>query len=74
MGGSDSDALGATSAVNKSNVSESVGDSPSSASDQEEIAILEESSVSTDSGMYSFYNLSWQVGFNSYFLVILFRF
>ena len=45
MGGSDSDALGATSAVNKSNTSESAGDSPSSASDQEEITILEELSV-----------------------------
>ena len=61
LGGSDSDASRATSAVNKSNMAESVGGSPyartSSTSDQEQSSILEESSVSTDSGMYSSQNL-----------------
>ena len=60
LGGSDSDASRATSATKKSNTSESAGGSPyastSSTSDREESSILEESSVSTDSGMYSLQN------------------
>ena len=62
LGGSDSDASRATSAVNKSNTSELAGGSPyaitSSTSDREQSSVPEESSVSTDSGMYSSENLS----------------
>ncbi|EDR11697.1 uncharacterized protein LACBIDRAFT_314198 [Laccaria bicolor S238N-H82] len=62
VGGSDSDASRATSAVKKSNTSESAGGSPhassSSTSDREQSSTLEESSVSTDSGMYPSQNLS----------------
>ena len=57
LGGSDSDAPPATSAVKKRNTAESVGVSPhastSSTSDREQSSIMEKSSVSTDSGMYS---------------------
>ena len=60
--GPDLDALRATLAANKGNTSESAGGSPyastSSTSDREQSAELEELSVSTDSGMYSFLNLS----------------
>ena len=56
VGGSDSDASRATSAVQKGNTAESAGGSPyastSSTSDQQESSVLEESSASTDSGMY----------------------
>jgi len=52
---SDSDAPRATPAVNKSNTSESAGDSPyastSSTPDREQSSTLKESSVSTNSGM-----------------------
>ena len=68
LGGFDSDTLQATSVVIKSNTSESAGGLPHastlSTSDQEQNSILEESSVSTNSGMYFPQNLSWQVGFN----------
>ena len=57
LGGPDSDASRATSAVNKSNTSESAGGSPhastSSTSDREQSSIQEDSSVSTDAGMDS---------------------
>ena len=71
LGGSDSDA---SSAVSKSNTSESACGSPqastSSTSDREQSSILKESSVSTDSGMYPSQNLSCQqAGFNSYRLL-----
>jgi len=58
----DSDASRATPTVNKSKMSESGGGSPyasiSSTSDREQSSVPEESSVSTDSGMYSFQDLS----------------
>ncbi|KIJ99825.1 hypothetical protein K443DRAFT_679658 [Laccaria amethystina LaAM-08-1] len=57
LGGSDSDTSRATSAVNKSNTPESAGGSSyvsaSSTSDREQSSILEELSVSTDSGLGS---------------------
>jgi len=55
MGRSNSDASRETSAVNKSNMSESPGGSPhaSTSSTSDRGSILEESSVSTDSGMHS---------------------
>jgi len=75
VGGSDSDVSWATPAVNKSNASESAGASPyvstSYTSAREQSPTPEESSLSTDSGMYSLQNLWVQSLFFGYPVQVL---